>query len=245
VESYAYAPRVQAAPAPCGTTLLPASALAGPAARAATPRATELKPRSAFRCPVSTDIPTRQCQEVTSLASVGRANSLLFGLTWLIGNNHERAGHFCLSAIDVRVTVVCLLSSEAAYHRPQGWPAPCPFATPLLQVERAPQYSPIELRKCQGLSAPTPVSLVPTLASRAGCEVSLERWLQPLHPKPVARVAPTPAMIWKVRACLRTSIFVHRSDGRTTNVHVDLMASRYCIVVSPARLESQLRIVQQ
>src|SRR5207248_10380031 len=114
---------------------------------------------------------------------------------------------------------------------------------------RALQCCRLGLREYQGWSAPepTPLSLVPTLASRAGCEVSLDRCLRPLHAKPVAPMAlyATPTMIWKVRACPRTSIFVRRSADRTTNDHVALMASRRCFVVSPARLESQLKIVQQ
>jgi hypothetical protein len=81
-----------------------------------------------------------------------------------------------------RETAVCLFSSEAPHHRPRARPAPHPLPTPLLR----PSYRAIALRKCQGLTVPTAVSLVPTLASLGGCELSLERCLQPLHLKPAA-----------------------------------------------------------
>src|SRR5258705_12898755 len=101
-------------------------------------------------------------------------------------------------------------------------------------------------RKCQGLTVPTAVSLVPRLARLGGCELSLERCSQPLHLKPAALIPlqATPTMIWKARACLRTSIFVHRSDGRTTNDLAGLMAWPHCTVVSAAQLKPQLTIVQ-
>jgi hypothetical protein len=43
----------------------------------------------------------------------------------------------------------------------------------------------------------------------------------------------------KAWACLRTNTFVHRSDDATSAL-ANLMASRRCIAVWPARLESQL-----
>jgi hypothetical protein len=46
-------------------------------------------------------------------------------------------------------------------------------------------------------------------------------------------------MFSKARACLRTSIFVRQSDART-NTRADLMASRSCILASPAQLVSRL-----
>jgi hypothetical protein len=94
--------------------------------------------------------------------------------------------------------------------------------------------------------APTPASLMPTLASLGGCELSLERCLQSLPLKPAAQILlqATPTMIWKARACLRTSIVVHRSDGRTTNDLAASMAWSHCTVASPAQLKPQLTIVQ-
>jgi hypothetical protein len=165
----------------------------------------------------------------------------------LLGAADRERSQACGSLLPVyyqnRGTAVCPFSSEPPHHRPRARLAPHPLPTPLLRLS----WRAIALRKCQRLTVSAAVSLVPKLASPEGCELCLERCLQPLHLKPAALIPlrATPTMIWKVRACLRTSIFVHRSDGRTTNDHVDPMASRHCIVVSPGRLESQLKIVQQ
>jgi hypothetical protein len=54
-----------------------------------------------------------------------------------------------------------------------------------------------------------------------------------------------PTTISKAWACLRTNTFVHRSNGRTTNARVDLMAPRRRIVAWPAHLVFQLTRAQQ
>ena len=54
----------------------------------------------------------------------------------------------------------------------------------------------------------------------------------------------TPAMISKVRACLRTSIFVRRSYART-NARVESGAPRYCIVGSLSQLAYRLTRTSQ
>src|SRR6516225_3521797 len=95
----------------------------------------------------------------------------------------------------------------------------------------------IALRMNRTLTAPTLLSLVPTLASPGVCEVSLERCFS-LHLRPAELILPsaTLTMIWKARACLRTSIFVHRLYGRTTIVRADLKATQHGIVDLPAQL---------
>ena len=84
--------------------------------------------------------------------------------------------------------------------------------------------SAIALRKCQDLTVTTAVVWL-TLVNLGGCELSGTALATS---SPEAGGADTSTghltMIWKARACLRTNIFVHRSDGRTTNDLAGLMA---------------------
>ena len=90
------------------------------------------------------------------------------------------------------------------------------------------------LRKYPSYSVPTPVNLMDCRASRA------DRFQVHHRNSVVLKSAqPTPTMISKAWACLRTSIFIRQSDART-NTRADLMASRRCIFASPAQLVSRL-----
>jgi hypothetical protein len=86
------------------------------------------------------------------------------------------------------------------------------------------------LRKYRARLAPRRVNPWDRLISQAGRLSALDRASVVRQP---ARTIPV--RISKARACLRTSIFVHRSDART-NSRADATASRHCISVSLARL---------